>query len=220
MSKRLAVIKLRARPASNALKMFAIIGWCLALFGLWAFVETIGRWKEEDLAAATMFTFWGLVIGVVCTQSWRFGSTHLRVDLGRGTATFVEDRLDRVTVPLVELGEVAIEAHKGQWYTLTASGMPKRVLFQSGNRLQVEMRRVRIEQLVGEALIRQLIAHDAPHDGAFRDDPALVFRAKQLVPNDVRLLEVLDRLERDDDAKLVTHVRELRLALRPTDARA
>ena len=54
--------------------------------------------------------------------------------------------------------------------------------------------RVQLERIIGEAQMRQLLSLDAPDGGAYRDDPTLAFRARQLIPNLVRLREVLDAM--------------------------
>ena len=129
-------------------------------------------------------------------RSLKYGATHLRIDTARGTLTYVLDRLEQETIALVDLGELAVDDHE-----LRAANLPNRVLFTSPLLLDVEQRRVMLERIIGQAQIRQLLSLDAPDGGAYRDDPALAFRARQLIPNLVRLREVLDEL--GDDPRVV-----------------
>ena len=145
------------------------------------------------MAAAAMISFWGVVIAEVSRRSIKHGASYLRI--ARGTLTVVVNRLEHETIKLTDLGELTVEGHR-----LRAAGLSGRVLFSSPLLLDVEQRRVQLERIVGEAQIRELLTLDAPADGAFRDDPALAFRARQLIPNLVRLREVLDAIGPEADA--------------------
>lgn len=170
--------------------MTLVLGFAMVAFAVLVMAGSLNDWppKEDDMAASAMFAFWGTVIGEASRRSLAYGRTHLRIDRARGTLTYVEDRLDRETIALVELGELTVVDHD-----LRAPNL-NRVLFASPLLLDVQQRRVQLERIVGEAQIRQLLTLDAPDGGAYRDDPTLAFRARQLIPNLVRLREVLDAM--------------------------
>lgn len=192
------MLKLRTTPPPAVAKVTLVLGFAMVAFALVVMVGSVGDWppKEADMAASAMFAFWGTVIGEASRRSLKYGRTHLRIDRARGTLTYVEERLDRETIALVDLGALIVDDH-----ALRAASLPKRVLFSSPLLLDVEQRRVQLERIIGEAQIRQLLSLDAPDEGAYRDDPTLAFRARQLIPNLVRLREVLDAL--GDDPRVV-----------------
>jgi hypothetical protein len=189
------VLRLRTTPPPAFAKVTIVLGFAMVAFAVLVMVDGLSDWppKEGDMAGAAMFAFWGTVIGEASRRSLSYGRTHLRIDRARGTLTYVEERLDRGTIALVDVGELAVVDHD-----LRAANLPNRVLFSSPLLLDVEQRRVQLERMIGEAQIRQLLSLDAPDEGAFRDDPTLAFRARQLIPNLVRLREVLDAI--GDDA--------------------
>ena len=166
----------------------------MVAFAVMVMVDSLGRWppKEDDMAASAMFAFWGVVIGEASRRRLKHGRTYLRIDQSRGTLTYVEERLDRETIALAELGDLVVDDHE-----LRAANLRNRVLFSSPLLLDVEQRRVQLERLIGMAQIRLLLSLDAPDDGIYRDDPAFAFRARPLIPNLVRLREVLDMLGHD-----------------------
>ena len=166
----------------------------MVAFAVIVMVDSVDNWppKEGDMAGAAMFAFWGIVIGEASRRSLKHGRTYLRIDRARGTLTYVEERLDRETIALAELGELFVDDHK-----LRATNLPGRVLFAAPLLLDVEQRRMRLERMIGMAQIRLLLSLDAPDDGVYRDDPTLAFKARQLIPNLVRLREVLDALGGD-----------------------
>lgn len=186
------LLKLRTTPPPQLSKATLFLGLALLSFALVVASSWMSDWppKEADMAGSAMFAFWGTVIAEVSRRSLMHGTTYLKIDTARGTLTYIDDRFERETIALVDVGELAINDHK-----LTATGLPGRVLFSSPLLLDVEQRRIKLERIVGEALIRQLLSLDAPDDGgAYRDDPALAYRARQLIPNLVRRREVLDAI--------------------------
>ena len=192
------LLKLRTTPAPQFAKATLFLGLALVSIAIVAMIDGVRNWppKEGDMAASAMFTFWGTVIAEASRRSLMHGATYLKIDTARGTLTYILDRLERETIALVDVGELSLNDHK-----LTAAGLPGRVLFSSPLLLDVEQRRMKLERIIGEAQIRQLLSLDAPDDGgAYRDDPALAYRARQLIPNLVRLREVLDAL--GDDARV------------------
>jgi hypothetical protein len=184
------VLKLRTTPPPAIAKVTFVLGFAMVAFAVIVMVSSLRRWppKEGDMAASALFAFWGVVIGETSRRSLAYGRTHLRIDRVRGTLTYVEDRLERETIALVDLGELTVDDHD-----LRAANL-NRVLFASPILLDVQQRRVQLERMIGEVQIRQLLTLDAPNDGAYRDDPTLAFRARQLIPNLVRLREVLDAI--------------------------
>lgn len=189
------MLKLRTTPAPQLAKATLCLGFALVSIAIVAMLDSIRNWppKEADMAASAMLTFWGIVIAEVSRRSIRYGASHLAIDTARGEVTFVEDHRYRGTTALVELGELSITDDK-----LTAANAPERVLFRSPRLVEVEQRRGKLERIIGEAQIRQLLSLDAPDDGgAYRDDPALAYRARQLIPNLARLREVLEALGDD-----------------------
>jgi hypothetical protein len=184
------VLKLRTTPPPAVAKVTLVLGFAMVAFAVLVMAGSLTSWppKEDDMAASAMFAFWGVVIGEASRRSLAHGRTHLRIDRARGTLTFVEDRLDRETIALVELGELTVVDHD-----LRAANL-NRLLFASPLLLDVQQRRVQLERIIGEAQMRQLLSLDAPDGGAYRDDPTLAFRARQLIPNLVRLREVLDAM--------------------------
>ena len=174
--------------------MTLALGFFMVTFAVIVMVLALRDWppKEQDMAAAAMFTFWGVVIFVVSLRSLRHGRTYLRIDQERGTLTYVEEHLERETIAIIDLGELYVDDHK-----LRAANLPNRVLFASPLLLDVEQQRARLERLVGMAQIRLLLSLDAPDEGVYRDDPTLAFKAQQLIPNLVRLREVLAALGGD-----------------------
>lgn len=187
------VLKLRTTPAPAFAKATLVLGIGMVGFAVMIMIDSVSDWppKEGDMAGAAMFAFWGSVIGETSRRSLEHGTTYLQIDRGRGTLTYIDDRIERETIALVDLGELTISDH-----ALRAANLD-RVLFKAPELLPVEQRRVQLERIVGEAQIRQLLSLDAPDDGAYRDDPALAFRARQLIPNLVRLREVLDVIGAD-----------------------
>lgn len=184
------MLKLRTTPPPTIAKVTIVLGFAMVAFAVIVMASSLRRWppKEGDMAASALFAFWGAVIAETSRRSLAYDRTHLRIDRARGTLTYVEDRLDRETIALVDLGELAVDDHD-----LRAAHL-NRVLFSSPLLLDVQQRRVQLERIVGEAQIRQLLMLDAPNDGAYRDDPTLAFRARQRIPNLVRLREVLDAM--------------------------
>lgn len=178
-------------------KLALVLGPGMVAFGIWAFIQSgIIDQDEEGLAAGGMFTFWGIVIGVVGLRVKRHGVTYVEVDKERGMLTFVEERLPRGSVALHELGELHVATIHGE-HQLSSTGLPKAILFRAPVLLPVEQRRVHLERLRDVHVLRQLLLNDAPNDGAFRDDPDLVFRVRRAVPDRVRLDEVLAVLATD-----------------------
>lgn len=189
------MLKLRTTPPPGFAKATLVLGIGLVGFAVMVMIGSLGDWppKEGDMAGSAMFAFWGTVIAETSRRSLMYGATHLRIDTARGTLTYVLDRLDQETIALVDLGALVVTDHE-----LTAEHLPKRVLFSSPLLLDVEQRRIKLERIIGAAQIRQLLSLDAPDDGgAYRNDPELAFRARQLIPNLVRLREVLDALGND-----------------------
>jgi hypothetical protein len=193
------VLKLRTTPPPSFSRVTLVVGLGMLAFAVFVMIESISRWppNEGDMAGSAMFAFWGTVIAEVSRRSLAHGTTYLRIDRARDTLTYVDDRVEQETIALVDLGELHVDDHK-----LRAATLPDRVLFCSPLLLDVEQRRVQLERIIGQAQIRQLLSLDAPDGGAYRDDPELAFHARQLIPNLVRLREVLDLLG-SQDARVV-----------------
>jgi hypothetical protein len=148
------VLKLRTTPPPAIAKVTFVLGFAMVAFAVIVMVSSLRRWppKEGDMAASALFAFWGVVIGETSRRSLAYGRTHLRIDRVRGTLTYVEDRLERETIALVDLGELTVVDHD-----LRAANL-NRVLFTSPLLLDVQQRRVQLERIVGEDGAGELLA--------------------------------------------------------------